>query len=288
MNGDEGWGRVNPEGVRGAQRRGGEEGLAGRTACTRPRIRKALGTFQEQRGAREAPCSRRGGRGVGGSRPSPGPKAQACLCACSQGLCFCDISVGPLRCLAGFFFLCPLPLCACPKALSKTPVSALWFLSPWPPPPLLLPQQVSSSFSLCSLWLRMNGDARGWVGVEAPGLDGAAILWGCSSWYSPEGGALESPSPPPPRPDSLLGLPPTFSSASTHVCPHLRAQLEAVRLPSDQQGRRAPGMPAGPAQGKMVHRDPAFPSQAPYCRERANFLSGLGRAPDRGLLRVSY
>ena len=212
MNGEEGWGRVNPEGVRGAQRRGGEEGLAGRTACTRPRIGKALGTFQEQSGAREAQCSRRGGKGVGGSRPSPGPpKAQGCLCACSQGLCFCDISAGPLRCLAGFFFLCPLPLCACPKALSKTPVSVLWFLSPWPPPPLLLPQQVSSSFSLCSLWLRMNADARGWVGVEAPSLDGAAILWGCSSWRSPEGGALETPPPSPPRLPARL-----LAGAATH------------------------------------------------------------------------
>ena len=43
-------------------------------------------------------------------------------------------------------FLCPLPLSACPKAVSKIPLSALWFLFPWPPPPLILPQQVSSSF----------------------------------------------------------------------------------------------------------------------------------------------
>lgn len=48
-------------------------------------------------------------------------------------------------------------------------------------------------------------------------------------------------------------------------------------------------MPAGPAQGNMAHRDPAFPSQAPYCREHANFLSGLAGvggvvAPDRGTI----
>ena len=98
-------------------------------------------------------------------------------------------------------------------------------------------------------------------GVESPGLDGAAVLWGCSSRHSPEGGARETTPP--------------FSSASAHTCPYLRSQLEAVRLPSNQQGRRAPGMPAGPAQGNMAHRDPAFPSQAPYCREHANFLSGL-------------
>ena len=44
----------------------------------------------------------------------------------------------------------------------------------------------------------MNADARGWMGVEFPGLDGAAVLWGCSSWRSPEGGALETPTPPSP------------------------------------------------------------------------------------------
>lgn len=151
LNGDEGWGRVNPAGVRGAQRRGGEEGLAGRTACTRPRIRKALGTFQEQR-SQGSPVQQ--ARGEGRQRKpakSRAPKAQACLCACSQGLCLCDISASPLRCPADFFSPCPLPLSACPKAFSKIPLSALWFLSPWPPPLLLLPQHVSSSFPFCFL-----------------------------------------------------------------------------------------------------------------------------------------
>lgn len=37
LNGDEGGEELTRQaGVRGAQRRGGEEGLAGRTACTRP------------------------------------------------------------------------------------------------------------------------------------------------------------------------------------------------------------------------------------------------------------
>lgn len=45
----------------GVGHRGGE-GRASRlgTACTRPRIRKEPGTFQEQRGAREAEYSERG------------------------------------------------------------------------------------------------------------------------------------------------------------------------------------------------------------------------------------
>lgn len=66
--------------------------------------------------------------------------------------------------------------------------------------------------------LRMNADARGWMGVEFPGLDGAAVLWGCSSWRSPEGGALETP--PPPSPLLLAGAATPFQLCfSTHLSP---------------------------------------------------------------------
>lgn len=84
-------------------------GPAGRTACTRPRIRKALGTFQEQRGAREAPCSRRGGGGVGRKRQVPARKLRP-VCAPVPRVFVSVIFPGLCGALLASF-LCPLLLC---------------------------------------------------------------------------------------------------------------------------------------------------------------------------------
>lgn len=156
---------------RGAQRRGGE-GLAGRTACTRPRGPASGRRLARSRNREEPGKPRVAGEGEGRERKpakSQAPKAQSFLSVYSECLYFCVISTLPSAvplCLlsslhSASFFPPPPPTNPRPRALTRTPLSVLWVPSAWPPPPLCSPALVSL-FPLCFLCLRMNLDARGW------------------------------------------------------------------------------------------------------------------------------
>lgn len=204
------------------------------------------------------------GRGVRGSWPSPGPKAQPFLCVYSECLYLSHFHAALFGAILPS--LCPRPLSAHPKAPSNIPLSVLWVHCPWPTL-ALFSHRWSLSFPLCFLCLRMNFDARGCgCGISWPRR--LSVLWGFSSyWGSQKRGHSRS-------------FPAQAAPASARLLCTSAPHPQPTVLAAGCQTNRARGLqrsqPAPPALGKMVHEAPAFPSQAPCCRDLANFLSGWG------------
>lgn len=143
--------RVKAAGRRGAQQRGGE-GRAEprrRTACTRPHIRKALGTFQEQRAAREAQSRGQGEGVLEEGRPSLQARALESsvlfLRLFPMSVFLCDFLLSVPRCLLPYSS--PLSL-LCLFLLgpygSQIPLSVLTGSPPRPRSP-----STPSSLSIC-------------------------------------------------------------------------------------------------------------------------------------------
>lgn len=190
------------------------------------------------------------GRGVRGSWPSPGPKAQPFLCVYSECLYLSHFHAALFGAILPS--LCPRPLSAHPKAPSNIPLSVLWVHCPWPTL-ALFSHRWSLSFPLCFLCLRMNFDARGCgCGISWPRR--LSVLWGFSSyWGSQKRGHEALPCPGCTR----------FSSASVHICPPPAAHCPRRRL-SEQQGMGASEKPASPSSpGKDGSRSPSLPFPGP-------------------------
>ena len=206
----------------------------------RPCIRKALGTFQEQRGAREAPCSRRGGGAREEASQVPGPKSSVlsvCLFRVSLFLCYFHTPLRsamlPSLLSALCLFLPNLPPNPRPKALLRTPPSLLWVPFPWPPPPLC---SLSIRLPLSSL-LPVSQDelgCQGLGGVESPGLHG--MSFGAVVLIGPhQKGEHSRPFPAGAAPPSALLL----HTPAPHSQPAVPAGgCPASERPAGQQGSR--------------------------------------------------